>query len=1252
MDFYAIKERQGKNGLVEIFPDFKVVRSKDLMVRGKGFYAIWNDDTQMWSTDEYDVQKIVDKDLLEYRDRLQSQKGDPVKVKLMSDFSTNSWAEFRRYMSNISDSNHQLDSRVIFSNQETRKKDYASKKLSYPFAEGSIDAYEELVGTLYSPEERAKIEWAIGSIITGDSQTIQKFLVFFGEAGTGKSTILNIIQWLFEGYYTTFEAKALTSSNNSFSTEVFRTNPLVAIQHDGDLSRIEDNTKLNSIVSHEAMTMNEKYKPAYTSRANCMLFIATNKPVKITDGKSGLIRRLIDIHPTGNKIPNGRFQALVSQVKFELGAIAWYCVEVYKKMGKNYFSDYKPLDMMFRTDPFFNFVELHYFDFKESDGVSLSQGYDMYKAYCEDSASELRLPRHRFRDELRNYFKTFSDMTRVDGKQVRSYFSGFLHEKFMQGEPEKKTEEKPSWLDFEETSSRLDQERSGCKAQYANSSELPEKRWADVNTTLSNLDTKKTHYVQLQETDVTIDFDLKDLKGEKNLELNLKAASLWPPTYAELSKSGVAIHLHYSYAGDTSILSVEYSPGIEIKVQKGNAALRRKLTYCNKLPIAVLSESFLPKKEKKVIDHDIVLNEKALRTLVVRNLRKEIHPATRPSIDFINTLLDEAYAKGVRYDLTDLRPKVMVFAANSTHQSEYCLRIVAKMKFKSEDLEPIQKVSEKEIIYLDVEVFPNLFVVCWKLPGDSEPVCMINPTTSEIEPLFDYRIIGFNNRRYDNHILYARYIGYSIPELYRLSQKIIAGSPNSMFSEAWNLSYADVYDFSSKKQSLKKFQIDLGIHHQELGLPWDQEVPEELWLKVADYCKNDVASLEAVFQDRKDDYLARLILSDLSGLPVNSTTQTHAAKIIFGDDPNPQSKFVYTDLSTIFPGYTFTSGRSYYRGEEPGEGGYVYAEPGFYVDVGLDDVESMHPVSAELLNLFGEYTKKFSELKAARLAIKHKDYEAAKKMLNGTLAKYLTNPEESSSLAYALKIIINMVYGLTSASFDNKFRDKRNLDNIVAKRGALFMIDLKNYVQSLGHTVAHIKTDSIKVPNVTSDILKSIAEFGKKYGYTFAHEATYDRLCLINDAVYIARYKDGKHAGEWTATGAQFAEPYVFKTLFSHEEITLRDLAQTKSVSSFMYLDMNEGLPEDQHNYHFIGKVGLFCPVKTGKGGGVLLREKDGKYYAVTGTKGWRWLEAEVVESLDLYDTIDWAYYEELAVEAKAAIEKYVPFEKFVMKGD
>lgn len=68
------------------------------------------------------------------------------------------------------------------------------------------------------------------------------------------------------------------------------------------------------------------------------------------------------------------------------------------------------------------------------------------------------------------------------------------------------------------------------------------------------------------------------------------------------------------------------------------------------------------------------------------------------------------------------------------------------------------------------------------------------------------------------------------------------------------------------------------------------------------------------------------------------------------------------------------------------------------------------------------------------------------------------------------------------------------------------MVNLKHAVQSQGFTVAHIKTDSIKIPDATPEIIKFVTEYGKLYGYNFEHEATYDRMCLVNDAVYIARY--------------------------------------------------------------------------------------------------------------------------------------------------
>jgi hypothetical protein len=169
------------------------------------------------------------------------------------------------------------------------------------------------------------------------------------------------------------------------------------------------------------------------------------------------------------------------------------------------------------------------------------------------------------------------------------------------------------------------------------------------------------------------------------------------------------------------------------------------------------------------------------------------------------------------------------------------------------------------------------------------------------------------------------------------------------------------------------------------------------------------------------------------------------------------------------------------------------------------------------MNCFGEYTSRFKELLDARIAIKHGDYDSAKKMMGGKLEPYLADPTQAKALANALKIAINSVYGLTAASFDNPFRDIRNKNNIVALRGALFMVDLKHYVQEWGFTVAHIKTDSIKIPNATPEIIRLVADFGKQYGYTFEHETTYAQVrILVDNTHYIkgmAVYSDDLPCG-------------------------------------------------------------------------------------------------------------------------------------------
>lgn len=1282
MDFFNIVEEEAKkesksreSGTMIISPDFCVTKSKDIMVHGKSFCAIWDKKQKLWLTDEMEVVRLVDEELWNRANELKDQ-GYKVVVKTMKSFDSGSWNKYCKFIKLMPDNFHPLDNKIIFANDSVEKSQYISHRLSYDMAKGSINAYDELMSVLYSKEERAKLEWAVGSIIAGDSKTIQKFMVLYGSSGSGKSTFLNIVQMLFAGYYISFDAKSLGSNGNIFSTEVFRNNPLIAIQHDGDLSKIEDNSKINSIVSHEDILINEKHKSMYALRINCFLFMGTNRPVKITDSKSGIIRRLIDVHPTGARIPGSRYVQLMSQVEFELGAIAYHCLDVYKNMGKNYYAAYEPMDMMFQTNIIFNFVEDNYFVFKDAEYIQLKQAYAMYKEFCSDNGSEYVFPRHIFREDFKSYFNEYCDMKRVGDKVLRSVYFEFKKEMFdaetKQVEDKKEIVEKQTLI-LDKTESILDQELSDSPAQYATDAGTPKEKWADCKTVLSKLDTSKLHYVMVPGNHIVIDFDLKNENGEKDQERNLSEASKWPETYAEFSKSGAGVHLHYIYDGDPDELNPLYSENIEVKVFKGNSSLRRKLTFCNDKQIAHISSGLplRPKGEKKVLNQLSVQTEKSLRDLIQRNLEKKIHASTKPSICFIKQILDDAYASNLTYDVTDMRSKVLAFANNSSNNAEYCVKLVSQMKFCSEkESTPSNEYTNDELVFFDIEIFPNLFIVVYKMAGEKyKPIKLINPTPQQISDLFQFKLVGFNNRRYDNHVLYGAYLGYNNEQLYNLSTKLVGKVNNGTFREAYNLSYTDVYDFASagNKKSLKKFEIELGIHHQECEYRWDEPVPEEHWEEVADYCCNDVIATEATFNKLKADYKARLILAELAGMTPNNTTNQLTTKLIFGNEKHP--KLVYTDLSKEFPGYEFKrmdDGRMHnmYRGVDVSLGGYVYAEPGMYSKIPLLDAESLHPNSIIQLNYFGEYTPRFKEILDSRLAIKHNDLDQARQLFDGKLSKYLDDPATMDDLANALKTAINSVYGLSSASFENPMRSPENVNNIVALRGALYMKTLQDEVQKKGFTVAHIKTDSIKVANGTNEIIKFIKDFGKQYGYNMDHEATYDRMCLVNDAVYIARYatkdyctkeygyipKDiKKHGGEWTATGAQFAHPYIFKKLFSHEDLEFKDLCETKTVTgdSALYLDFNENCLEDEHKYRFVGKAGEFCPIQPDAGGGILYREKNAKYYAASGTSGYRWMEAEVVKTLQKEDNIDMTYFDALLDDAVKSISKYGNFESF-----
>ena len=137
-----------KDAPVLIYPKFLVRKSSDLMIRGRDFYAVWIEEKRLWSTDEQDALDLIDREVQQYYNA-NKHKWTEAHVLYLWDSTSGMIDRWHKYcQQQMRDNFHMLDEKIIFSNTDSKKEDYASKRLNYPLEPGTITAYDSTILTI------------------------------------------------------------------------------------------------------------------------------------------------------------------------------------------------------------------------------------------------------------------------------------------------------------------------------------------------------------------------------------------------------------------------------------------------------------------------------------------------------------------------------------------------------------------------------------------------------------------------------------------------------------------------------------------------------------------------------------------------------------------------------------------------------------------------------------------------------------------------------------------------------------------------------------------------------------------------------------------------------------------------------------------------------------------------------------------------------------------------------------------------
>ena len=420
------------------------------------------------------------------------------------------------------------------------------------------------------------------------------------------------------------------------------------------------------------------------------------------------------------------------------------------------------------------------------------------------------------------------------------------------------------------------------------------------------------------------------------------------------------------------------------------------------------------------------------------------------------------------------------------------------------------------VIY-DIEIYYDRFCIAFK--RGNEPVKVLDDLDKILKIPFEnekYRFIGYNNRRYDQPIIEALLRGKNKKQLWTLSNQIIQENKNAI---SWNKNIIDLYEICPKfykngGATLKEFghRLDYPVL-KNLPFPFDQELTDEEWQEVKDYCIHDVNITALLWDKLHDEYDTRQELSHLfdittefGGAPNLAQkcilSKLEDARITTHLKLHPQNNLILSPLLKSFYDEGFSHSLTYYRDGERPEfmlkkhnikgldvkievgGLHGFGKAGIYQNVYEYDVSSYYP--SLILNC------KLGSAKFRRI------YQMI-------YNKRLKLKKQGSVHAKSLKLVLNSLYGKMN---DYKYGHEQiyapNVALSICLLGQFYLLDLIEKLDNDQVILANTDGLFVKYP-IEPSILK---EWEKRTGFNM--ECNKYKIFIAKDVnSYFARDDDG-----------------------------------------------------------------------------------------------------------------------------------------------